>query len=142
MPSGFHLTWCSHFQFHKLSYSKIGELIGRPKNYIGRILDKCDPVTGQRILEKKGRKNKTTEEQDKAIRDLAIQNPYVGLDGICNLYNETAEKKLSKSSVHRRLKDLGVQVVKLPVTTPEQAEKKPFPKSQVRRLNVQLLFDY
>ncbi|OQV15850.1 hypothetical protein BV898_09947 [Hypsibius exemplaris] len=117
-------------EVHKLTYSKIGELIGRPKGYIGRVIESVDPVTGLRKIGKKGRHVKTTDAHDQRIRELALANPFIGCEALTKLYNDEADLHLSKSSVHRRLKSVGVEVVKVAANTDDLQDKKTFPKSQ------------
>ncbi|GAU90129.1 hypothetical protein RvY_02593 [Ramazzottius varieornatus] len=118
---------------HNLSYSKIGELVGRPKNYIGRLLSACDPITGVRVLQKKGRKTKTNDEVHQAIRQMALENPFIGCEALTKMFNESSsEVKLSKSSIHRRLKEVGINVVKVSAVVEDGPEdsKKRYPKQQ------------
>lgn len=59
-----------------------------------------------------------------------MANPYIGYDGLTKLYNETAEKKLSKSSIHRRLKSMGIHTVKVNASTADLQNRKQYPRSQ------------
>ena len=96
--------------------------------WVWGIVSFCFRSIGIRKLQKKGRHVKMTDEQ--RLRDLALANPFIGCEALTVLYNEGADLKLSKSSVHRRLKEAGVEVTKVPATTEDVQDKKTFPKSQ------------
>lgn len=106
-------------QERKLSHRQIGELVGRTRGSIRAVLKTCDPVTGTRAEGPRGRPQKTTEQNNILIRQLALANPYVSVKELTNMYNDTTEKKLSKESVFRRLRLMGIESVKLPITNEE-----------------------
>ena len=88
-------------------------------------------MTGVRILQKKGRKVKTSDEVNQTIRQMALENPFIGCEALTRMFNESGEVKLSKSSIHRRLKEVGINVVKISAVVEDGGDDtKTYPKQQ------------
>lgn len=117
----------------KLSLRKIAAEIGKPLGAVYRVLHRCDPVTGIQKVVSPGRPTKITEDVNLAIREMALADPYIGLEGLTALYNEIAEKKLSYETIRRRLDRMGLRLVDIPADAEEVRDKRRFPKSQFVR---------
>ncbi|XP_055331330.1 uncharacterized protein LOC129583537 [Paramacrobiotus metropolitanus] len=118
---------------NKLDCATIAALIGKQRSFIQRILKRVDPLTGELTVAKAGRHQKTSESENDRIRQMALQNPYIGCEALTSMYNELVappDRRISKSSIHRRLKSVGIKVVKISAADPELHKFKQFPNSK------------